>query len=214
MNTNIDFWERVVKNPTEPYRVLFEKENEYLHKQIKPNSSLLDIGCGDGRTILSLLDITTNIKAIDNDPKALSDAKNNLKAYPSVSLQLADAQHIPFDNKTFDYAVLMMTLVNFADNKEKILTEMKRVLKDDGKIIISVYADTAIEERLTMYKQIEVPIKEIKKGCVIFDESVGAHISEQFSKKEVEDLVSKVGLNIANYKEVGKLAYIYTLNKS
>lgn len=214
MSTNIDYWERVIQHPIPAYQNFFQKEDEYLHNHITPNSKVLDIGCGDGRAILSILDITKEVSGIDSDPKAIEDAKRNLKDYPTVDLKQADAFNLPFEDNSFDYTILMMTLVNFADNKQKALEEMKRVTKDSGKVIISVYSDTALNDRLEMYKQIGVPIKEVKDGYVTFDESVGAHTSEQFTKDQLEGLANKAGMKITSCEEVGGLAYICTLNKN
>lgn len=213
MNKNIDFWEKIIQSPSPAYKDLFDKEDEYLHKHINKNSTVLDIGCGDGRSILSILDITQNVTGIDNDPKAIEDARASLKDYPTVVFAEADAKNIPFPDKSFDCAVLMMTLVNFADWKEKALIEMKRVIKDDGKIIISVYSDKALEERLNMYKVVGVPIKKVSDGYVTFDESVGAHTSEQFSEEQLEKLVAKTGLTMTDCEGIGNLAYICTLQK-
>lgn len=213
MNKNIDFWEKIIQSPSAAYKELFYKEDEYLHKHINKNSKVLDIGCGDGRSILSILDITQNITGIDNDPKAIEDARVRLKDYPTVVFAEADAKNMPFSDKSFDCAVLMMTLVNFADGKEKALAEMKRVIKDNGKIIISVYSDKALEERLSMYKVVGVPIKEVSAGYVTFDESVGAHTSEQFSKEQLEKMVEKVGLKMVDCEGIRNLAYICTLQK-
>ncbi|MDA1169327.1 MAG: class I SAM-dependent methyltransferase [bacterium] len=213
MSTNIDFWERVIEHPIPEYQTLFQKEKDYLHSHISSNSKVLDIGCGDGRNIISLLDITKDVSGIDSDMKAVEDAKENLKDYPSVDIQQADAFNLPFTEGTFDYTILMMTLVNFADKKVKALEEMKRVTKENGKIIISVYSDKALEKRLEMYKQIEVPITKVKDGYVTFDESVGAHTSEQFTKEQLEELANKAGLRITTCEEAGILAYLCTLER-
>lgn len=91
MSTNIDYWEKVIQNPTLAYKNLFNKEEQYLQTHIIPGSRILDIGCGDGRTILSLLNISQNMDGIDNDKKAVQDAKDNLKTYPSVHIQGAES---------------------------------------------------------------------------------------------------------------------------
>ncbi|MEK7587142.1 MAG: class I SAM-dependent methyltransferase [Patescibacteria group bacterium] len=212
MNTNIDYWKEILEHPTSPFKVLFQKENEYLCKHIQTNSKVLDIGCGNGRNILSLLNITNNITGIDNDTKAIEDAKKNLKQYPAINLLTGTAFNLPFPEKTFDYAILMMTLVNLADDKQKTLEEMKRVIKENGKII-SVYSEKALKNRLEIYKQINLPIKEVSGGLVIINENVETYFSEQFTKEEFGELATKSGLIITNYEEVRELAYIFTLKR-
>ncbi|MEN9582963.1 MAG: hypothetical protein RL641_917 [Candidatus Parcubacteria bacterium] len=213
MSANIDFWERIEENPSPGFQVLFEKEKEYLRSHISNNAKVLDVGCGNGRNIISLLNITSDITGIDNDPQAIKDAKENLKEYPSVDIQQADATNLFFKENTFDCTVLMMTLVNFADKKVKALEEAKRVTKENGKIIVSVYSEKALNERLEMYKQIGVPVKKVKDGYVTFDESVGAYTSEQFTKDELEELANKAGLKMTNCEEAGALAHLCILER-
>lgn len=210
--TNIDYWEQVVKNPTDKYSELFRLEREYLQKNIGNNESVLDIGCGDGRNILSLVSITTDIVGLDIDEKAVKDATKNLERFPDVKIVQGSAFNLPFEDSVFENVILSMTLVNLGDNKIKALQEMKRVMVPQGKLIVSVYSENALKHRLAMYEKIKLPVKEIsEKGGVVFDESVGAHTSEQFSFQDICDLVTLVGLKVADHKEVSDLAYIVTL---
>ena len=207
-NTNIDYWEEIVKNPTPIYEKLFDEEEKFLVLHIPKNSKVLDIGCGYGRTIKTITSITEDIVGIDNDEKAVEQAKDC-----NLNIMCADVFNLPFPDKSFDYLVLMMTLVNFSENKIKALKEMRRVLKDDGKITISVYSEDALPTRMEMYKIINVPIDRVEGTKVIFNESIGANISEQFSKEEFEALATEAELKISDYKKIDQLAYIFELEK-
>lgn len=102
---------------------------------------MLEVGCGDGRSISDILSITKNIVGIDHDNKAVTDARNNLSRYPTVKILKADGTNLPFKNEEFDSVICMTTFANFADKKIIILNEMKRILKKSGKIIISVFSE-------------------------------------------------------------------------
>lgn len=208
---NIDYWEKALKNPPKSYIKLFEQEKEYLRKNINNNEKVLDIGCGEGRNIISIIDITDNVVGVDIDQKAVDDTKNNLKDYPKVKILLGDATKLPFKDKEFDTIIFSMTLVNLDDNKDKALSEMKRIVKDNGKIILSVYSDKALKERRNMYKQVEVPIRDEIDGKFIFN--IDGLVSEQFSLEDIKKLIEPLGLEIDNYEEVEDLAYIFTLKK-
>lgn len=212
-NTNIDYWEKVVNDPSDTYKKLFHQEENYLIKKIDRGSKVLDIGCGDGRNISSIVSVAKEIIGVDVDPKAVRDAQQRLSGFNNVKIILGSAFDLPFSEKEFDVAVLSMTLVNLAGQKSKALSEMKRVLKDNGKIIVSVYSETSMNERMSTYKKIGVPIKEISNNSVVFDESVGAHTSEQFSVSDIREMVKPLGLKIDDYEEVPHLAYIFTLKK-
>ena len=213
MTTNIGYWEKILQNPTDSYRHLFESEKEFLSTHIAKDIFVLDVGCGDGTTIQTILPITTNVVGIDNDPKAVEDAKVKLLSTPTVKVMLADALTLPFPDKTFDVVLHMMTLVNFQENKIQALREMVRVLKDDGKIIVSVYSEDALPVRLEMYTQIGIPIEKTEGTKVIFDKSVGANESEQFSKEEIDSLAKNASLVVAECKKIETIAYICQLTK-
>jgi ubiquinone/menaquinone biosynthesis C-methylase UbiE len=213
MNTNIEYWDEIVKNQPESYKKWFGEEKKYLQKKIIKDSKVLDVGCGNGRSIFDILSITKNVIGIDHDKKAVITAKENFIKYPTVKILRADAKAMPFDDKTFDFVICMGTFANFADDKIPIIKEMKRVLKKDGKIIISVFSEDAFDERMKLYKSLGVKIKEIKGTTFIFDESLGDNVSEQFSEQELRDIFLKAQLNI---DEINKkdIAYLCTLSRS
>lgn len=212
MKTNMDYWEFVLKNLPESYHKWFEEEKKYLQKIVTPDSKVLEVGCGDGRSIFDILPVTRNVTGIDHDDKAIADAKDNFSNYPTIEILKVDATKLPFENEEFNFVVCMTTFANFADNKFVILEEMKRVLKNSGKIIISVFSEDALEERMKVYKALRVKIKSIENGKVVFDESLGDNISEQFSKEQLEDIFSRANLKIDDITKVN-IAYLCTLSK-
>ena len=209
---NIDFWKSVLEDSPESYKKWFSEEKKLLQETITKDSLVLDIGCGNGRSINDFINITTNIVGIDHDDIAVTDAKKNFKDYPNVKILKADARKLPFENDAFDFVICMGTFANFGDYRKQALLEMKRVLKKDGKIIISSYSEDAFEERMTLYKKEKAPIKEIKGTTVYFDEEVGDNMSEQFSKEQLQKIFAEVGLDIADIKKAG-IGYICKLKK-
>ena len=212
MKTNMDYMANFLENLPKSYQKLFEEEKKYLQKIITLDAKVLDVGCGSGRSVFDILSKTKNIVGIDHSDRAVADAKNNFSRYPSIKILKADAAQLPFDNEEFDFVICMTTFANFADKKFKALEEMRRVLKDSGKIIISVFSENALEERMRVYKTLGVKIKEVKNGTVIFDESLGDSISEQFTKEQLENIFSRSNLKIENITKVN-IAYLCTLIK-
>jgi len=213
MSTNIDYWEKVLENPTPPFRALFDAESKYIRSCVPGNSKVLDIGCGNGRNIRSIVEMAKEIIGIDNDPKAVDDAKKNLADFSGVKIILADALNLPFPDKSFDVVIFLDTLVNMKENKVQTLKEMSRVLTDDGKIIISVYSEDAFDARMDIYKIVNAPINKIEGTKFTFDESLAANVSEQFSKDDIENLANQSGLGLVDCKKVPSIAYICTLVK-
>ena len=211
--TNISYWEKVLKNPTPAYKELIDTERAYLIEKVAADSKVLDIGCGDGRNIKSILNKTTQVVGIDNDEVAVSDAKQNFSNVPSIQILHAEAIKIPFEDSVFDVVIFFDILQNLGSQKEKALHEARRVLTKDGMIILCAYSDHGFDERIKMYNIINVPIEKVDGTKVFFEKSVGAYISEQFTQKEIEDFAISAKLTICDMQIIGNLACIYTQKK-
>ena len=211
--SNIGYWEQVLKAPTPAYQELFDAEKKYLHDNIPQDSKVLDIGCGEGRNIKNILQKTKYVTGIDNEEKAINDAKENFKNNPTVDLVVAEATELPFQSETFDVVTFLMILPNLDNHKLEAIKESVRVLKNGGALILSTFSETAFEERMKIYKQTNVPIERIEGTKVVFDKSLGANTSEQFSKEELEKLGTEAGLIMVDCHRIGDIAYICKFQK-
>ncbi|MGV8140983.1 MAG: class I SAM-dependent methyltransferase [Candidatus Woesearchaeota archaeon] len=213
MKSNADYWDDfVLKNAPNSYKKWFREEKKYLQDNVRKDSTVLEVGCGNGRSINDLLLNTQKITGVDYDPKAVADAKKYFNKYKDIKIIEADATDLPFKKESFDYVICMTTFANFADKKYLALEEMKRVLKNDGRIIISVFSEDAFDERIKVYKASGVKIKKITGTTVTFDEELKANVSEQFSRQELESILSKVNLKIEEIKKIN-MAYILKIYK-
>jgi len=211
--TNIGFWEQILNAPTPAYKELFDEEKKYLSENIKEDSFVLDIGCGEGRNMAFIFEKTPHVYGIDNDPQAVKEAQEHFKDQKDVQVFYAEAEKLPFENETFDTVTFLMILPNLENNKEASMIESARVLKKDGELILSTFAETAFDERMKVYKAFNLPIVAVEGTKVIFDKSVGAHTSEQFSLEQLSELGKKAGLIIKKHQKVGDIAYLCTFQK-
>lgn len=97
---------------------------------------ILDLGCGTGYYLflLSNLPVDLILVGLDNDHKALSEAKENLNK--KIKFIISDSHQLPFLDKTFDKVVASEVLEHL-DNDQKALGEIFRILKPGGKLVIS-----------------------------------------------------------------------------
>ncbi len=210
---NILGWEEILNNNPDSYKKWFKEEKEFLLENIQKNAAVLEVGCGDGRSLKEISDITLNLTGVDHDETAIENAKINLRSIPEAKIILAEAKKLPFEDNSFDVVLCMSTFANFASEKQAILSEMKRVLKKKGLIFISVYSEDALKERLKAYKQADLQIKEVKtNGTVIFDDFGIDGISEQFSKGELESIFKTAKLRVLEIKK-STIAYLCKLSK-
>jgi len=100
--------------------------------------------------------------------------------------------------------------LNLFTNKVKILKEIKRLVKKDGKIIIGVYSEKASVIRLKQYRKAGAYLKKINKdGTFLLRDGT---ISEQFSPIKLKRIFKKAGL-IPKLTTLGKFAYICEAKK-
>ncbi len=108
------------------------------------NGLLLDIGCGDGLLYENLTSEPNSRRCIgiDTEYEMLKIAENSFKRKKQNGLSFlkADAQHLPFLDKTIDVAICINTFYNFHAKSDVVeaLEEMERVCKRDGFIIFDV----------------------------------------------------------------------------
>ncbi len=93
----------------------------------------LDLGCGEGKVAEAVFEKQISV-GLDNGPEMVRKATIN-RIYKKVVL--GDAAKMPFENQSFDF-IFSNSVVEHIEDIEGVLSEMKRVLKKDGIIILTV----------------------------------------------------------------------------
>ncbi|MFC1697131.1 class I SAM-dependent methyltransferase [Nanoarchaeota archaeon] len=98
--------------------------------EISKETKLLDVGCGTGISS----DFDCDVTGIDPSEDLIRIAK---KKFPDKKFIVGKAEELPFSDKEFDIVISLTAVQNFDDIK-KGLSEIRRVVKDDGIVIISI----------------------------------------------------------------------------
>lgn len=106
---------------------------ESLIKRYSKNSIVLDMGCGSGNYSFEIKKYAKQVIGIDSSKRMINYAKNK---YQGIDFIYANALNIPFENNYFD-VVFSSGLFEYVD-KDKLTSEMSRVLKSGGVGIIWV----------------------------------------------------------------------------
>lgn len=97
-----------------------------------PTASLLDVGCGTGMTFAAVSQTFSNAIALDIGDLEVKATKELLKILGlSRSVKKYDGKKIPFPSNTFDI-VTSIEVIEHVNNPERMLKEIRRVLKKDG----------------------------------------------------------------------------------
>lgn len=107
---------------------VYKSELEAVRKLLPQNGRGVEIGVGTGRFSIPF-GITVGVEP----SKAMSDIARSR----GMTIYDAKAEKLPFDDNTFDFA-LMVTTICFLDDPQQALKEIRRILRPDGKIIIGM----------------------------------------------------------------------------
>jgi len=113
-------------------KILFSKWRKKALSDLE--GKVLEVGVGTGKN-LKYYSQEVKLTGIDISPKMLAKAKKKRqKLAVEADLELMDAQRMEFKDNTFDFVVVTFVLCSIPD-PQKALQEIKRVLKEDGKLI-------------------------------------------------------------------------------
>lgn len=151
-------------------RELYEKE---LSTIPRPKSPSLEIGVGTGRFSIIGIDVGVDI----------SKAMLKIAKIRGVECVLGDATVLPFRNRTFRSVYFIFTLC-FLENPIKALSEAKRILREDGYIVVCI----------------------IPKNSGLGEEYAGKdspfyRIARFYTENEVEEMLEIAGFKIVDVRK-------------
>lgn len=107
-----------------------------------PGEKYLDVASGTGDMAIEIakrsIDEGIQVSAVDFSHNMIGLGEKKIKKLhfqDRVKFQLADSQNLPFENNSFHAAVCAFGVRNFSNQLEGI-KEMRRVIKENGKIVI------------------------------------------------------------------------------
>lgn len=164
----------------------------------KDGMRVLDVGCGTGKFAFRLSDFFNNarVDGVDLSDSMIKKAKAKLKDEP-INFRIGDVEHLPYDEETFDVITCSHSFHHYP-NQLKAVTEMHRVLKHDGRLMI---VDGCRDNLL---------------GKIIFDvvTIVEGHVYHVF-EREMRDMLLQAGFDKVMQKRFNPVApLLFTLGQA
>ncbi len=100
-----------------------------------------DVGAGTGALTRELCERGAHVAAADPSPPFVEALQER---FPDVESHVAPAEHLPWDNASFD-ATLAQLVVPFMDDAPAGVAEMRRVTKPGGTVAVCAWSDDGME---------------------------------------------------------------------
>ena len=131
-------WSQISKSITERNIFVVARYNMIINQIGNcQGTKILDIGCGDGAlTYLLACRSRAQVTGVDTSTEAIAFAREKIKNIKNIEFIEASAYDLPFKDNSIDYVVSSDVIEHLAE-PEKLLTEIKRVFNENGRIVIT-----------------------------------------------------------------------------
>ncbi len=150
-------------------------------------SRVLDVATGTGEQAYAFAERGFNVVGVDLSEDMLEVAKKK-KKNGKAEFEMADATRLPFENESFDASCVSFALHDMiVPIREKVLTEMSRVTKKNGTLIIVDY---------------DLPQERIRRSLVYNFVRLYEVYYQEFIKGDLEAMLRKSGIETRKRRPV------------
>lgn len=136
------FWDKVAW----AYDLFADIYNGKTHRElcrevagiVSTTDDVMECACGTGMLTVHIAPACHRIVATDFSLKMLRKAKKKCKDFQNVTFELANIQNLSYPEGSFD-KVVAANVIHLLDEPLKALSELDRVCRPGGKIIIPTY---------------------------------------------------------------------------
>ena len=145
MRNSQNFWDKnagrydcFMRKDAAAYDRLYE-----LLRPVVRQKTVLELATGTGLIAKHIVRYADHIEATDASQKMIEQAKQGVKS-AKLYFSVQDMFHLPYADQSFD-VVIVVNALHIVPEPEKALSEIRRVLKDDGVLVAPTFthADNA-----------------------------------------------------------------------
>ena len=136
------FWDNIAG----VYDLFANVYNRKTHKQlievvtalIDPTDEVLECACGTGMLTSCIAQRCRHLVATDFSSAMLRQAERKCREFQNIEFQKKDIFALDFKEQSFD-KVVAANVIHLLDNPQKAVSELNRVCRRGGKVIIPTY---------------------------------------------------------------------------
>lgn len=123
---------------------------------VKGSHRVLDLACGPGFVALEFAKHAREVVGVDLTTEMLKKARAlaRREGFDNVTFRRGDVSRLPFPDGSFDLVVTRASFHHFPE-PEQALTEMVRVLKRNGRVLISDNTSKNVPEKSRLQNTLE-----------------------------------------------------------
>ena len=121
-------------------------------EEVKEKKKVIDIGCGPGTYDRILADMGHDVTGTDYSESMIKVAIEKSKVDSNINYIITDSYSLPFKEASFDVAICI-GLLQYITNEADAITEIKRILKDEGILILITLNSISIMELYNRIKR-------------------------------------------------------------
>lgn len=158
------------------------------------DARVLDIGCAGGFMAEPLVERGARVVGIDPAEKAIEAARKHAASMGyDIQYDVGVGEDLPYDDESFDY-IVCVDVLEHVQSVEKVLDEVKRVLKPGG----TFFFDTIAKNSLSKFAVIT--IAEDVLGLL----PAGTHDPEMFIQpQQLRHWLTERGFNVGEFEGLG-----------
>lgn len=122
----------------------------------RSDASVLEIGTGPGHVATGFAQQCDEVVALDltAEPLQIAQEKKHKRDLDNLVLIQADAEEVPFEDRSFDIVCCRLTL-HHTERPERILKEMARVCRRNGYVVVEDLIVSEHSERAAYQNRVE-----------------------------------------------------------
>ncbi|TFG91222.1 MAG: class I SAM-dependent methyltransferase [Candidatus Atribacteria bacterium] len=184
---------------------LWESEKLMIKKYFNPESRILDIGCGAGRTTMGLYKLGYHlVEGLDLSEAMIVQARRIRRELNyNIAFSVGDAACLGYDDETFSAALFSFNgimQIPGIENRIKALKEIKRILKPKGYFLFTTHDRDSNKEYESFWKE------EKRKWTLHLEDKSLHEFGDRIIKMEERDIFLHLPTReevISSLEEVG-----------